>query len=63
MKNDLRRWKKDKKRREEFLKAKHLKSQQRDVITQTDKSSGINHIFIMVGMVIAVIAYFLYRMR
>ncbi len=62
MKSDLRRWKKDKKRREEFLKSKHIKSHQRDVITQTDKSMGINHILIMIGMVIAVLAFFLLRM-
>ncbi len=62
MKPDLRKWKKDKKRREEYLKSKNIKSQQRDVITQTDKSMGINHILIMFGMVIAVLAYILFRM-
>ena len=62
MKPDLRKWKKDKKRREEFLKSKHIKSQQRDVITQTDKSMGINHILIMVGMVVTILGYILYAM-
>lgn len=62
MKTDLRKWKKDKKRREEYLKSKNIKSQQRDVITQTDKSIGINHILIMIGMVIAGLAFILFSM-
>jgi len=63
MKNDIRRWKKDKKRREEILKNKHIQSHQRDEITETEKSVGLNHIVVMVGMVILVLGFILYRMR
>lgn len=63
MKSDLRRWKKEKKRREELLKSKHIQSQQRDEITETEKVSGINHIIIMAVMVLLVLGYILYRMR
>lgn len=63
MKNDIRRWKKEKKRREEILKNKHIQSQQKHEITETDKSMGINHIIVMVGMVILVLGFILYRMR
>jgi cell division protein FtsL len=62
MKSDIKKWKKDKKRREEIVKAKHVQSQHKDEITQTDKALGINHIIIMVGMVILVLGFILYRM-
>lgn len=61
MKNE-KRWKKDKKRREELLKAKHLKEQQRDVLTQTDKTIGINHLLIMIGMVVVVLSFIFFKM-
>ena len=63
MKNDLRRWKKDKKRREEFEKSKHIKSHQVQHITETDKSMGINHILVMVGMVLLVLGFILFRLN
>lgn len=63
MKSETRRWKKEKKRREEILKNKHIQSQQKNVFTETDKSLGINHILIMAGMVILVLGFILYRMR
>ena len=63
MKNDLRRWKKDKKRREEFEKSKNIKNQEVQHITQTDKSMGINHILVMVGMVLLVLGFILYRLN
>ena len=63
MKSDLRRWKKDKKRREELLKTKHIHCQERDEITEPEKVAGINHIIVMVGMVILVLGFILYRMR
>ena len=63
MKNDLRRWKKDKKRREDFEKSKHIKSQHVQHITQTDKSMGINHVLVMVGMVLLVLGFILYRLN
>jgi cell division protein FtsL len=63
MKSDLRKWKKDKKRREEFEKSKHIQSQHKDVVTQTEKVAGINHIIVMVVMVIVVLGFILYRMR
>lgn len=63
MKNSLRRWKKDKKRKEELLKSKHIQSQQRNEISETDKTLGKNHLFIMFGMVILVLGFILYRMQ
>lgn len=63
MKSDLRRWKKEKKRKEELLKSKHIQSQHRDEITETEKVSGINHIIVMVVMVLLVLGFILYRMR
>jgi hypothetical protein len=63
MKSDLRKWKKEKKRREDIVKSKHIQSQHRDEVTETEKVAGINHIIVMVGMVILVLGFILYRMR
>ncbi len=63
MKSDLRRWKKEKKRKEELLKSKHIQSQQRNEMTEPEKVAGINHIVIMVVMVLLVLGFIISRMR
>jgi hypothetical protein len=63
MKSDLRRWRKEKKRKEELLKSKHTQSQLRNEITEPEKVAGINHIIVMVVMVIMVLGFIFYRMR
>ena len=63
IKSDIKKWKKEKKRRDEIVKSRHIHSQHKDHVTETEKVAGINHIIVMVGMVILVLGFILYRMR
>jgi hypothetical protein len=63
MKAEVRKWKKEKKRRDELLKSKHLGRNIRHEISKEERGLGKNNLLIMLLIALLGLGFILYRMQ